>query len=212
MGAGADDHETPQGTLQLGAEQIPAAGRAYRARAQGAKTLKPGAAREPKEESESTRLREPSHANDPSSLREPSASRGKRRPISIPHDPTESQLHQSIAELLDWILIEPALYTTFPAGWGRLSKGTAGRLFASGLKKGMPDILVFDAPNQVGLTKVIGIELKVGRNSLSSAQRTMFAKLQAAGIEVFVCRSQDDVIAALQKSGILYREVSLRGI
>lgn len=125
----------------------------------------------------------------------------KRRPIDIPHDPTESQLHQSIAELLDWILIEPAFYSTFPAGWGKLTKGTAGRLYASGLKRGMPDILVFDR------NKVAGIELKAGKNSVSSAQRTMFAKLQAVGITVHVCRSQEDVLAALCREEISCRSI-----
>lgn len=169
-----DTDETAQGALQLGPQQIPETGRPHRAGAEGtARTL------------------------------EPVARSAKRRPINIPHDPTESQLHQSVAELLDWILIEPAFYTTFPAGWGKLSKGTAGRLFASGLKKGMPDILVFDK-NQ----KVIGIELKAGKNGVSSAQRAMFAQLQAVGITVYVCRTQEDVLAALYRENIACRGIN----
>ena len=110
----------------------------------------------------------------------------------------------SVAELLDWILVPPAIFTTFPAGWGKLIKATAGRLYASGMKKGMPDILVFDKFGVAPLT-VIGIELKVGANSVSSAQRTMFARLQTLGIRVYVCRSQEDVVAALDDAGIEHR-------
>lgn len=150
-------------------------------------------------------MREPSTASEPPGRREPAARSGKHRPINIPYNPTESQLHQSVAELLDWILIEPAFFTTFPAGWGKLTKGTAGRLFASGLKRGMPDILVFDKDQ-----RVIGIELKVGYNGLSSAQRTMFAKLQAVGITVYVCRTQEDVLAALYRESIHCRRLGER--
>jgi hypothetical protein len=129
----------------------------------------------------------------------------KRKAIEFRNSPSENQLHQSVAELLDWILISPAMYTTFPAGWGKLTKGTAGRLFASGLKRGLPDIFVFDK-NQ----KVVGIELKA-RTSQSSAQRDMAAKLQAVGITVYVCRSQEDVLAALYRESIACRSISMKG-
>jgi hypothetical protein len=126
----------------------------------------------------------------------------KRKAIEFRNSPSENQLHQSVAELLDWILISPAMYTTFPAGWGKLTRGTAGRLFASGLKRGMPDILVFDI-NQ----KVVGIELKA-RTSQSGAQRAMAARLQAVGITVYVCRSIEDVLAALYRENITVRSIA----
>jgi hypothetical protein len=132
------------------------------------------------------------------------------RPFNLPHNVKESELHVSVAELLDWILLPPAMFTTFPAGWGKLTKATAGRLYASGMKKGMPDILVFDARQRMGVTKVIGVELKVGANFTSSAQRTMFAKLQAVGITVYVCRNIDDVVNALDCADIPHRAVSGR--
>lgn len=214
MGAAVDDHEKAQGALQLGSEQIPETGRAHRPSAQGAAQVKslplsepsepnePRARREPSGASEPTHEMESGETSDPGALREPPSKRASR-PISIPHDPTESQLHQSVAQLLGWILKPPAFFTTFPAGWGRLSKGTAGRLFASGLKKGMPDILVFDC------NKIIGVELKVGRNDLSSAQRDMFAKLQAVGITVYTCRDQHGVVIALRDAGISHHKHSL---
>jgi hypothetical protein len=132
-----------------------------------------------------------------------SSGAAKRKAIEFRNSPSENQLHQSVAELLDWILISPAMYTTFPAGWGKLTKGTAGRLFASGLKRGMPDILVFDI-NQ----KVVGIELKA-RTSQSGAQRAMAAQLQAVGITVYVCRSQEDVLAALYRENVACRSLRL---
>jgi hypothetical protein len=130
----------------------------------------------------------------------------KARPFNLPYNVKESELHVSVAELLDWILLPPAMFTTFPAGWGKLTKATAGRLYASGMKKGMPDILVFQRHTHE-TTRVIGIELKVGVYSVSSAQRTMFAQLQAVGIKVYVCRNIEDVVGALDAAGIPHRSV-----
>jgi hypothetical protein len=132
----------------------------------------------------------------------------KARPFNLPHNVKESELHVSVAELLDWILLPPAMFTTFPAGWGKLTKATAGRLYASGMKKGMPDILVFQRHTHE-TTRVIGIELKTGVYSVSSAQRTMFAQLQAVGIKVYVCRNIEDVVGALDAAGIPHRSVDI---
>lgn len=190
------DETQTQGALFLGPQQVSPEGRPYRPRAQGKKKIESTFWRDPKDDNEPGAI-------NPSTLREPPRKRASR-PLNIPHDPSESQLHETIARLLDLVLKPPSLYTTFPAGWGKLSKGTAGRLFASGLKKGMPDILVF-GPDAT----VAGIELKVGHNSVSSAQRNMFAKLQAVGITVYVCRNQEDVIEALRAASIPFRDPHL---
>lgn len=123
----------------------------------------------------------------------------------------ESQLHLSIAELLDWILIPPTFYTTFPAGYGRLSRATAGQLKAKGMKPGMPDIIVFASNDKhfEKRTKVIGLELKVPGRSATAIQSSTHAMLQAVGVRVYICRSQNDVIMALNDAGIEYRYVKI---
>lgn len=120
----------------------------------------------------------------------------------------ESQLHLSVAELLDWILIPPTFYTTFPAGYGRLSRATAGLLKAKGMVPGMPDIFIFHG-SAIRTTRVIGIELKVPGRAPSANQRTAHAKLQAVGVRVYVCKSQNDVIMALADALIPYRYVTI---
>ena len=105
--------------------------------------------------------------------------------------PSEAALHASVAEFLNWMLLPPAVWTTFPAGWGKLGKATAGYLKKSGLKAGLPDCLVFHNDT------CIGIELKTEKGKLSAAQKAMFPLLEAAGIKIFVCRSMievDDVL------------------
>ena len=114
--------------------------------------------------------------------------------------PKEGELHRTVAELLDWVLLPPAMYTTFPAGWGELNKATAGRLKACGLKMGMPDILVFYR----GMT--LGIELKGRGGVLSAAQKVMHEQLRAAGVAVFVCSSVEDVVGVLNMADFPMRK------
>jgi hypothetical protein len=136
----------------------------------------------------------------------------KEKSLTLPGSATEDEFHISVAQLLDVCLSPPTFYTTFPAGYGRLSKATSGRLRAKGMKAGMPDILVFDTCNMIAnrtYTKVIGLELKAGGNSLSSAQRGTHAKLQAVGVRVYIVRCLNDVTSALHDAGIKHRSVHI---
>jgi len=122
------------------------------------------------------------------------------KPLRLtPTEPTESQLHATVAQYLDWALMPPALYTTFPAGWGVLTRATAGRLKGAGLKQGMPDMLVFFAG------RCLGIELKSWRGKLTLVQVEMHTKLEKAGIFVAVCSSLDEVLDFLRDHGIPLR-------
>jgi len=114
-------------------------------------------------------------------------------------EPTEAQLHATVAQYLDWALMPPAVYTTFPAGWGVLTRSTAGRLRGAGLKQGIPDILVW----YNGFT--LGIELKSYSGRLTKVQEAMHIKLRAAGVKVVTCNSLMEVIDALEMFSIPLR-------
>jgi hypothetical protein len=116
---------------------------------------------------------------------------------------TEIELHRSVAELLDWVVLAPAIWTTFPAGWTAMHKGVAGRLRGCGLKAGMPDAFVFHNG------RTIGIELKTPSGKVSPAQLDMFNKLERAGVTVHICRSIDEVHRALAYHKIPMREANL---
>jgi hypothetical protein len=96
-------------------------------------------------------------------------------------------LHRTVAEFLDWMLLPPTVWTTFPAGWGKLGKAVAGRLKACGMKEGMPDAFVFHGG------RAIGIEFKTETSKQSLVQINMNYKLMNAGIPVYVCRSIEEV-------------------
>jgi hypothetical protein len=115
---------------------------------------------------------------------------------------SESELHQTVAEFLDLALLPPAIYSTFPAGWGKLSWKAASHLKKCGMKPGMPDIFVFDRVGPVQATKVIGLELKKPGEKASAAQQLMFPRLREVGIAIYVCESLDDVVRALTREKI----------
>lgn len=108
----------------------------------------------------------------------------------------EGQLAKTVASLLTRIVLEPAVWTHFPAGTIKLGPATAGRLKAWGLKPGMPDYFVWFAGRSVG------IELKRENGVLSDAQKAMHPMLTAAGVPVYVCRSAEDVVQSLYLEGI----------
>lgn len=122
--------------------------------------------------------------------------------------PTELQLHRTVAEFLDWALKPPAVYTTFPAGWGKLSEAMAGQLRACGLKTGFPDILIFDIHQMITnrriYPKVVGIELKT-KTGVSAAQQLMFPRLKAVGWAIYVCRDLESVVAALREQRVMLK-------
>ena len=105
----------------------------------------------------------------------------------------------------------PTFFTTFPAGYGKLSKAMSGRLKAKGMVAGMPDILVLH-PRSYNSSTVIGLELKVKGNSTSAAQRNTHALLLTAGVRTYLVRSLNDVIKALENASIPYRNIELQQV
>jgi hypothetical protein len=113
----------------------------------------------------------------------------------------ESTLHHAVAELLDLALLPPAVWTTFPAGWGKLTKATSGQLQGSGLKAGFPDILIFHN------ARCLGIELKTPKGIVSKEQSEMFRRLLNAGVTVHVCHSTEEVIEVLKGEELPLRKM-----
>lgn len=130
----------------------------------------------------------------------------KSNDINLPTSATEDAFHLAVAELLELVLRMPTFWTTFPAGYGKLGKATAGKLKAKGLKAGMPDIMVFH-PCGSYTTKVVGLELKAGRNTTTSKQRTTHELLRAAGVYCYTIRTLNDVLAALISENIPYKQL-----
>lgn len=134
----------------------------------------------------------------------------KVKPFKLkPPQPSESQLHAAVAKFLDLALLPPAVYSTFPAGWGKLPKATAGRLYQSGMKPGMPDIFIWYRMTAKLTYRCIGIEIKTDTGYPSPAQRSMFAKLLKAGVIVYVCRDVKQVLSVLREEEVPIRRLAV---
>lgn len=115
---------------------------------------------------------------------------------------SETDLHRSVADFLSWVVLPPAVWTTFPAGWTAMKTGAAGRLKGCGLKAGMPDILIFYN------SFTLAIELKTDKGKVSPAQEEMHNLLRRAGVAVCIDRSVEDVEETLRTYGIPMRKLS----
>ena len=126
----------------------------------------------------------------------------------------EDELHASVADALDKLLLPPARWTTFPAGSVPLPPRYAAKLSRLGLKRGWPDVqIVFGG-------RIYGVELKRRGGKLSRTrlvrtrrgglrelvgQEDEFPRLREAGMEIAVCNSLPAVLAFLAVCGVPLR-------
>jgi hypothetical protein len=129
----------------------------------------------------------------------------------------ERDIHTVCAQVLDRLLAEPAAWACYPAGAAQLSPQQMARYSRLGLKRGMPDLLIF-------FDGVWGIELKrhggrlsktrIGRTRrgaprILEGQEDVFPKLLAAGFKgIAICRSADEMLTQLKHWGIPLRAFS----
>lgn len=117
--------------------------------------------------------------------------------LSAP-SPSEFSLHRAAADFLDYALPPAAYHTAVDAG-SHASPAAGGKAKARGVRPGFPDHLVI----WNGL--VIAIEFKTPKGKVSAVQHATHAKLRLNGVQVFVCRSVDDLRAVLLEAGVPLR-------
>lgn len=128
----------------------------------------------------------------------------------------EDRLHEDVADALDKLLAPPAEWSTFPAGHTPLEPRYGAKLERMGLKPGWPDILVqhqgsfgLELKTQNGrLTRTRLVRNRRGGLRQVTGQEEMFPRLQRAGMKIAICRSVDDVLAALEGWGVPLRRRS----
>ncbi len=108
----------------------------------------------------------------------------------------EQTLHLQVADYLRVALRPPVWWSSIDHGAGKMTPASAGLRRARGVKSGIPDIIILWPNNKAG------IELKALHGSLSPAQRQTIKEWNAAGAYVAVCKSLDEVVAALTNLGI----------
>jgi hypothetical protein len=114
----------------------------------------------------------------------------KKKPYKlVSREPLEYEVHEACARALDHLLLPPALWCCYPAGAAQLSPQQQARYSRVGLKRGIPDLLVF-------YHTVWGIELK-RRGGKLSVTRTVHTRRGSPRILV----GQDEMFPALLASG-----------
>ena len=117
----------------------------------------------------------------------------------------EDELHCAVADLLDFAVAPPAMWCCYPAGNVPLPPEYAAKLARMGLKAGWPDFLILHrSPYGIELKRQGGVlsrdrMVRTRRGGLRTVegQVSVFPRLVAAGCCIAVCRSVDEVLAAL---------------
>ena len=107
----------------------------------------------------------------------------------------EEALQRAVVTLLRAVCGPDVWWCAIPNG-GYRTKAEAGIMVAMGQRAGAPDLLLVHAG------RATFIELKAAKGDLSTAQKTTHPAIRAAGCPVYVCRSLDDVIAALHEAEV----------
>ena len=115
----------------------------------------------------------------------------------------EHDLHRTVAEYLAAALRPPVFWTSVDAGAGKLSPRSAAMMKARGVKRGIPDILIFAREQDADARLiVIGIELKAPIGRLSDTQLAAHEALGMLGVHCRVARSVEQVQDILRVNGI----------
>jgi len=131
--------------------------------------------------------------------------------------PPEDDLHESVAQALDLLLLPPATWCAYPAGHIRLTGQQAAKLARMGLKRSWPDVLILhgvlhgiELKRPGGkLSKTRAVRTRRGSLRIVEGQAEAFPKLEAAGMRIATCDSLAAVLVQLQSWGIPMRRAAL---
>lgn len=122
-----------------------------------------------------------------------------------------SSEHTEMVALARWLDFVGVLWA-HPANEGKRSWRNGARLKAEGLRKGLPDVLVFSPPPSLKGAKGMAIELKRERGGkVSEDQRRWLIELAAIGWVAIIARGAREAIAELQKYGYGFNESRIGG-
>ncbi len=128
-------------------------------------------------------------------------------------EPSEQDFHETAVQTLDFAVAPPAMWTCFPAGNVPLPPEYAAKLARMGLHSGWPDILIvyrnvygIELKRQGGvLSRTRTVRTRRGGLRVVEGQVDTFPKLVKAGMCIAVCRSIDEILAALRDWSIPLR-------
>lgn len=124
----------------------------------------------------------------------------RARGITKDGKPIFNEDHEHII-VADWLNAKGIMFIHTP-NEGRRSWATGKKLKRMGMKKGVPDFLIFDAPKGWPSLSGVAIELKALDGSKPSAEQLSFLSgLNLRGWRVHWCRGADAAIEWLESLG-----------
>jgi hypothetical protein len=130
-------------------------------------------------------------------------------------EPLELDIHQACADALNKFLLPPAFWVCYPAGAVQLEPHETARLLRLGLKRGIPDIIVWyfgtwgiELKRKGGrLSKTRVVRTRRDKLRILDGQEDVFPKLIASGgfAAIAVCHSADEALAQIARWGIPLR-------
>lgn len=128
-----------------------------------------------------------------------SSGRPEKRARSPRQHPEQDLQIAVVSKILEPLEMAGKLsFAAFSNGFKR-SKAEAGLAKAMGQRAGVPDLIVWLPSWGISFF----IEMKSSTGGLSTSQSTFVTKIGTFGFSTYVCRSQQDVMAALQSEGVL---------
>ena len=121
--------------------------------------------------------------------------------------PSETEVHEAVAQLFEIALMPGVEWTCFPAGNLKLAPDQTAKLTRLGLKRGWPDFQILYAGVFHGIElKRHGGKLSVGRfvrtrrgaTRWIEGQAEVLPRLETAGAKIAICETLQEVINALR--------------
>lgn len=120
-------------------------------------------------------------------------------PKESPRRNNEEEHEQAV--VADWLDQRGILYTAVPNG-GKRNVVTAARLKRQGVKRGVPDLLIFDSPPSE--PKMVGVAIEMKRRAggrVTPEQREWLRALDYRDWVSLICRGADQAIEKLTELG-----------
>jgi hypothetical protein len=115
----------------------------------------------------------------------------------------EQEIHKAVVSHLNWRAM-PGVFFFHPPNGGYRSKIEGAIFKGLGVKRGVPDLIIFYSG------QIFGLELKASHGRLSPSQTKCLNDMEVAGARTSIAHSIDEALVTLECWGVLRRDTSNR--
>lgn len=111
----------------------------------------------------------------------------------------EQEIHRAVVSHLNWRAM-PGVFFFHPPNGGYRSKVEGAIFKGLGVKRGVPDLIIFYSG------QIFGLEFKSTKGRVSPVQRQVMNDMEVAGARTSVAASIDEALVTLECWGVIRRE------